>query len=122
MMATGLHDDGPMIGHIYDGYSDAVALRAVPSSAAHTLEPDIARGMGATPVNPQQATSAVGRELKSPMIGESAHHFIGYQQESAYVDKTSDGHRVKGHQGKIVSQSQLNHGLVNVRENRTGGN
>ena len=76
-------DEGkPMIGHKHDRYSDAVAHRAVPSSVSVNTG-DIARGMGATPVNPQQAASAVGRGPNPQMIGESAHHTIGNLMRSA---------------------------------------
>ena len=96
-MAMGFHDDGPMIGRMYNGYSDAVAHRAVPTPSANGNHTDIARGMGATSVNPQKAASAVGRGPIPQKIGESAHHFIGYLQEIGVTNgnKTSDAHRVQ---------------------------
>ena len=72
------------------GYSEAVAHRAVPTPSANGDHTDIARGMGATPVNPQTVTSAVGRGPIPSKIGEFVHPF---------VDKTSDGQRVNGHRG-----------------------
>ena len=95
-------DDGPMIEHMHDGYSDAVAHRAVPTpSAINGPIIDITRGMGLRPVNPQKAASVVERGANQPMIGEFAHPNIGNQREipDARGDKTSDGQRVNGHRG-----------------------
>ena len=96
-----IHDeDGPMIGRMHDRYSDAVAHRAVPSSVSVSTG-DIARGMGATPVNPHQAASAVGRGQNPWMIGESMLTTIGNLQESADAKKikTSDDRKVKDQRG-----------------------
>ena len=82
-MARNINEDGPTIEPLHDGYSDAVAHRAVPASAAGDLGPDIARGMGESPVNPQQAASAVGRGPIPQKIGESIHHNLGNLQEIA---------------------------------------
>ena len=69
-----------------------MAREAAPTTSVSVNTGDIARGMGESPVNPQKAASAVGRGANPPMIGESAHHFIGYLQEIGVTNgnKTSD--------------------------------
>ena len=76
-----------------DWCSKAVAHRAAPPSATDGIDADIARGMGATSVNPLQAASAVGRGPNPLMIGEFAHPNIGNLIRSADKQgaKTSDG-------------------------------
>ena len=92
-------EDGLMILTSPDGCSKAVARRATPTSAADGIDSDIARGMGHDTVNPQPATSAVGRGANPQMIGESTLTLIGNQQEIADAIKTSDGPGHSGHRG-----------------------
>ena len=85
-----------------DGCSKAVARRAALTPSADVrLCDNIARGMGATSVNPQQATSAVGRGPNPSEIGESMLTIIGnlHEIDDANGTKTSDGPRSKGHRG-----------------------
>ena len=75
------------------GCLNTVAREAAPTPSVRVRIGDIARGMGATSVNPPTATSAVGQGLNLSMIGESMLTSIGSLQEinDAQIDKTSDG-------------------------------
>ena len=81
-MADGIHKNGMMvIGSAPDGCFNTVAREATPTPSVNVRNGDIARGMGATPVNPPTADSAVGRGPNPLQIGESIHHNLGNLQE-----------------------------------------
>ena len=69
-----------------NGYSKAMAHGAAPASATDGSTSDIARGMGRNPVNPLQATSAVGRGANLQQIGESPHRLEDIRAISHQVD------------------------------------
>ena len=82
-----------------NGCSKAVARRAALTSATDGLISDIVRGMGQNPVNPFNATSAMGRGSNLGTIGESVHRLEDTRAIGHVQDGTADGQRHGGHRG-----------------------
>ena len=82
-----------------DGCFKTVTRRAALTSATDGSMFDIARGMGQNPVNPLNATSAMGRGLNLQQIGESQYRLEDTRADEQLQHGTPDGQGNKGHRG-----------------------